>query len=192
MTTKGVYGLVFIGLCVLIIGAATMSPMQTNEGERVVQNDSVPNRRQLRRSFFENRAILVVYGATDKILAEKYRALLEELSHSPESDSWRNASVSFTEASEIDEKEVKEKILYLVGTAAGNPLLKDLTLTIPVKFHKQAFTFNTKEYGARDMNLSVGFYPNPQNDTLPISFLSGNDERKVFQTPLFERIQFCP
>ncbi len=170
-----------IGLCLLAIGVGTMSSLEAHETGVGIENDTTPTPRQLRRSLFERKAVLVVYGATDKALAEQYRTILQELSKSPESDSWRNVSISFKNASEVDETELKEHILFLVGTFEAIPILNDFSRNIPVKFHKAGFAFDTKEYTSQDMNLSVGFYPNPQNDTLPISFLSGNDEKNVFE-----------
>ncbi len=181
MNTKQILWIVFLGLCLLGMGIFTMSSTQASKENRFTENDSLPTRRQLRRSFFEKRAVLVIYGATDTVLSKQYRMLLEELVNSPESDSWRTISVSFKKTSEVDENDLHENVLFLVGTLEGIPLLKDLSKTIPLKFHKDHFVFNDQEFANEDTNVAVSFYPNPQNDTLPISLLSGNNEQLVFE-----------
>lgn len=174
------YVLAFLVLSLLVIGFASLNTTQANEKVEVEENDSLPTRRQLRRSFYEKREVLVVYGTNDKELAGKYRMLLEELSRTVNVNSRRSVSVSSRAASDVRQNELRENIILLVGTPEGNPLLKAATQNIPVQFGQNRFLLNKKEFTSEDMLLSVGFYPNPQNDTLPISLLSGNDEGKVF------------
>ena len=131
--------------------------------------------------FFQKRKVIVVYGTEDDELANKYRQLLEELVKSPIENSRRNVSISFKEASQVDQKVLKENIIYLVGSVEGNSFLKNYSENIQLELGENNFEFNKQKYPAKDMLISVGFYPNPQNDTLPISFLSGNDELKIFR-----------
>ena len=174
------YVLGFIALSIVALGISTMPTTEANDKAAETENDSISNRRQLRRSFFQKREVLVVYGASSEALANKYRALLEELANTPMENSRRNVSVSFKDASNVNQNELRENIVFLVGTPNANPFLKSNTQNIPVEFDDNKFLFDTKKYVSEDMLVSVGFYPNPQNDTLPISFLSGNDEAKVF------------
>lgn len=174
------YVLGFIALSILAVGISTMPTTKANDKASITENDSISNRRQLRRSFFQKREVLVIYGANSEALVNKYRALLKELSKTSMENSRHNVSISFKEASQVNQDELKENILYLVGTPKGNPFLKINTQNIPVEFDESKFQFDTKEYASEKMLVSVGFYPNPKNDTLPISFLSGNDEANVF------------
>lgn len=174
------YVLAFIALSILALGISTMPTTEANDKAGITENDSISKRRQLRRSFFQKRKVLVIYGASSETLANKYRMLLEELANTPMENSRRNVSFSFKKVSQVNKDELKENIVYLVGTAKANPLLKSNTQNIPVEFEENKFRFDTREYVSEDMLVSLGFYPNPQNDTLPISILSGNDEAKVF------------
>jgi len=174
------YVLAFITLSILALGISTLPTTEANDKAAITENDSISNRRQLRRSFFQKREVLIIYGASSETLANKYSTLLEELANSPMENSRRNVSVSFKDASTVNQNELRENIVFLVGTPNANPFLKSNTQNIPVEFEENKFRFDTKEYASEDMLVSVGFYPNPQNDTLPISFLSGNDEAKVF------------
>ncbi len=176
------YVLIFVILGLLAIGVATMPSTEANEQVRAPLNDSVPDRRQLRRNFFAKGAVMVVYGTKDADLARKYRTLMEELLKSSEADSWRNISLSFKDASMVDQKELNENVVFLVGTPKGNPFLKAYVGQLPLAFGENAFRFNNNEYDEGDETLSIAFYPNPQNDSLPISLLSGNNEEKVFNS----------
>lgn len=157
-----------------------MPSTEANEKAMVIKNDSVPSRGQLRNSFFNKRAILIVYGTKDEVLAKKYRTLLEELAQSTETNSWRNVSVAFKDAFTVSERELQENIVFLVGTPEGNPHLGTYSRNIPVAFGENRFRFNAKEYTSRNTVLSIGFYPNPENDSLPMYLLSGNHEETVF------------
>ncbi len=175
------YVIAFIVLSLLVLGLSSIPSTEAKEKMPVTAHDSLPTARQLRQSFFAKRAVLVVYGASDTTLTNKYHTLLEELANSPQGDSRRNVSVTFKEATKVDANELRENIVFLVGTPKGNPLVKTYSQNIPVGLFDDRFVFNTKEYVDRNMLLSLDFYPNPKNDTLPISLLSGTDENQVFE-----------
>ncbi len=181
MKNKGTYVTAIFVLALLTIAFTFLNATQDDDMLAEGIRDSIPTRRQLRRSFFEKRAVLVVYGASEKAISAKYQALLTDLARSPAADSWRNISVSFKEASRVKPQELTENIVYLVGTPKGNPLLTAYEQKLPLSFGEKGFTFQNQAYPGEDMLFSLGFYPNPGNDTLPLSVLSGNDEEKVFE-----------
>jgi len=168
-----------IAPCLFIFGAFSVFQNSTESSTEKVENDSLPTRRQLRGNFFEKRELLVIYGAEDKALSEKYRTLLDSLASIPQDDSWRSMTIRFKEASQISDLEIRENILFLLGTTEGNPLLKRLSKTTPFQLALKQIRFNKKEYNSDDAVLSVSLYPNAENDTLPISFMTGNDEANV-------------
>ena len=169
-----------IAPCLFIFGAFSVMQDTSGTGNELTENDSIPTRRQLRRSFFQKREVLVVYGAEDKKLTDKYKTLLEALSKTPQDDSWRSFAVQFKEASQITDTDIGHNIIYLVGTPKGNPILKRLTDNIPFQLNPDKIRFNQKEYTSDDTVLSISSYPNMENDTLPISILTGMDESKIY------------
>jgi hypothetical protein len=169
-----------IAPCLLIFGAFALRQNSTDDHTTVVENDSLPTRRQLRRSYFQKREILVVYGAEDKKLTKKYKTLLESLSKTPQDDSWRSVAVQFKEASQTTDIDIKNNIIYLVGTLKGNTILKRLTGNIPFQLNPGKIQFNQKEYTSDDTVLSISSYPNKENDTLPISILTGIEESNIY------------
>ena len=144
------------------------------------ENDSIPTRRQLRRSFFQKREILVIYGSKNKELSNRYKILLEKLSSIPRDNSWRSVAVTYKESSQITDSDIKTNIIYLVGTDKGNPILKRLAKNIPFQFQDGKIRYNENELPNDNMILSVGLYPNRVNDSLPISILTGTEEYKIF------------
>ncbi|HMB63851.1 MAG TPA: hypothetical protein VKN36_12305, partial [Eudoraea sp.] len=169
-----------IAPCLLIFGAFAIRQGAFDKETPSVGNDSLPTRRQLRRSFFEKREVLVVYGARDTQLAEKYQSLSHEISRLPRGDSRRNVVIKFKEASQVSDAEVRENILYLVGSPEGNPILEYLTANFPIKLGKTHIRIGAKEYTSKNAVLNISLYPNPANDSLPVSLLTGNDEMEVY------------
>ncbi|MEX0289367.1 MAG: hypothetical protein AB3N14_09680 [Flavobacteriaceae bacterium] len=182
---KRIYWLLLLVLVLLIIGITQMPKMYSAPNADINEKDSIPQKRQLRRSFFQKREVLIIYGADNPALAVKYESLLDEFTNRPEEDSRRRITYAFKEASEVTEKELKENVLYLLGSAKGNSLLETFTQNIPIKINETAIDIDGTSYEDQDALISIGFYPNAMNDTLPVSLLSGNDEEKVFD--LFQK-----
>ena len=180
MKLKMKYVFWIIAPCLFIFGAFSVLQDTSDSGTAVSINDSIPTRRQLRGSFFQKREILVVYGAEDSKLTEKYKNVLEALSKIPQDDSWRSVAIKFKEASQITNTDIETNIIYLVGTAKGNPLLKRLTDNMPFQLAPDKIRFNQKDYTADNTVLSISSYPNIENDTLPISILTGLEESNIF------------
>lgn len=148
----------------------------------LLENDtiSLPTRRELRRNFFNKREILVIFGAENPTLSQKYKTLLQKTSELPQTGRRRNATIRFKNITELTETDIQENALFIIGTSQENPLLKRLTKNIPVSFSDTNITFNLKSYPETSTILSVGFYPNPENNTLPFSFMTGNDAQTLF------------
>lgn len=51
---------------------------------------------------------------------------------------------------------------------------------MPFQLNLDKIRFNQKEYTSDDTVLSIGSYPNMENDTLPINVLTGMDESKIY------------
>lgn len=168
-----------IAPCLFIFGAFSILQNPSEADTVISENEAIPTRRQLRRNFFEKGELLVIYGAKDEALSEKYRTVLDSLARIPKGDSRRNIVINYKEASLIKEKDLRENILFLIGTTDGNPILKRFSDHTPFALRSNRMRFNQKEYTSHDAVLSVSLYPNAENDTLPMSLLTGNDEAQV-------------
>jgi len=151
----------------------------------VLSSDSLPTRRQLRRSYFEKREILVVYGTEDKILKTKYEDLLSKLAEQAKANRRGSINVQYTSIDALQEKDIHNQILFLIGTAKANPLIKRLTRRLPLTFDPSGLNFNNNQFSTTEDILSITFYPNPENRQLPFSFVTGNDDDAIYD--FFER-----
>lgn len=167
-------------LCLLILGIVALQHSPLKQEVTLTENDSLPTRRQLRQSFFEKREVLVAYGAKDKQIAKKYKSLLDSLSKTPQGESRRSISFQYKEASQLNDADIKENILLLVGTPESNPVLERLARHTPFQINRKQINFNKKQYSSDATILSISFYPNTENDTLPVSFLTGIEESRIY------------
>ncbi|NAS32230.1 hypothetical protein GTQ40_14690 [Flavobacteriaceae bacterium R38] len=144
-----------------------------------LEKDSIPTQRQLRRAFFEKRELLIVYEAKDQKLKQKYKSLLDQISQST-TFGRRNITIRYKAASAVNENDLKNNVLLLIGTPASNSMIKRLSVDLPISFSEDQITFNQNTYINNEKLLSILYYPNPENYKLPVSFLIGNDENTVF------------
>ena len=173
------YFLFFLIIPFLLISTGCqVNNAQTTANALGLHTDSIPSKRQLRRSFWEKRELLIVYGAEDQSLKERYKKLLDRISKTAGNSRRGNLKVEYIEASQVEETDLEEKVLFLVGSPEENKFIGQFSRDLPVTFTKGEIHFNNKVF--RDELFSLLFFPNPNNHTLPFSLLSGNDAEEVF------------
>ncbi|WP_424002691.1 glycoside hydrolase family 113 [Maribacter sp. IgM3_T14_3] len=178
---KKKYLLVALFVVVGIVGFAGVQYLPTAENEIISETlDSVATRRDLRRSFFDKREILVVYGAKDTVLQQQYKDILHDLSVLEVSKSWRSVKVNYQNVDEVSEESLKKNIVYLVGAVDENRLIKKYITDTPFQVSKTAIRIGTKEVQNNNSVLGVSFYPSPADSKIPLSFLTGTDAEQVF------------
>ncbi len=171
--------LVFFTLLIVSFASVQYFPF-AEESSRLSKVDSVPTRQDLRRSFFEKREIIVVYAATDTVLAQKYKGLLHELSLEEQTNSWRSTKIIYKNAAAVTEQEIKENTVFFVGSLQEHPTLKRFLGSTPFKVRKNRIVVGDKTYKASNGLLSVSFYPNPLQPDRPFGFLTGHDAASVY------------
>ena len=180
-----------IVLCIFVASSFTTTTKDTaaHQDIKIAQAKtevvSLPTRRQLRRSFFDKREILVIYGATDPTLHKKYKTLLDTINLLPQNGRRRNATIRYKSVVEVTEADIQDHILFLIGTPQEHELLKRFTAAMPIEVTNQGIGLSSKTYHTASDVLSVSFFPNPENNTLPFSFFTGNDANTLFE--FFER-----
>lgn len=178
---KKKYVLFTLVIALLVIGIAGIQFLSGAENDFPVEKlDSIPTKRDLRRSFFEKREIMVVYAAKDSVLNNKYVELLKKLSLQETTNSWRSAKILYKKAGEVTEEELKEHVVFLVGAIHENTILKKYIEQTPFKITKKQIRIGTKKVPNDNSLVSVGFYPSPLKSKLPFSFLTGTNPQLVF------------
>ncbi|MFC3972515.1 glycoside hydrolase family 113 [Maribacter confluentis] len=168
-------------IALLAVGMASVQLMSGAEhAPDVTGLDSVPTKRQLRRSFFDKREIMVVYGTTDSLLAQRYKELLEPLSRQEVTSSWRSAKVTFKNASSVNEEDLHQQVVFMVGAIDEHAVLQRFLANTPFYVDKAKIKIGAKSIANDNALLSVGFYPSPLNPTLPFTFITGTDPTRIF------------
>jgi len=141
---------------------------------KMVDEDRLPTRRELRRAFRNNHRFTMVYPDDEK-LAEFYKARVKAINNGDRLGvKARGISVS-----ELTKEHLENDIIFLVGNFRKDSLLNELQNLLPVEFSEQSFVFNQKTYDASNAIFKLFPYPNPYNQKLPIYLLLGNDNELI-------------
>ncbi|MCC1485368.1 glycoside hydrolase family 113 [Winogradskyella immobilis] len=143
------------------------------------QIDSTITKRQLQRNGFEKRSVLFVFGTKNTALETKYRTLLETASKAPQQGRFSIAT-TYKSVSELTAQDKANNVLFIVGTPEDNPLVKEFSKDLPLNFTKNSLRFNQNTYNKKQDIFSLMSYPNPENNTLPFSLITGNDANAVY------------
>ncbi|WP_339841286.1 hypothetical protein [uncultured Maribacter sp.] len=178
---KKKYLLLILIVALGIVGYAGVEYFPYTENESVFENlDSIPSRRELRRSFFEKREILVVYAAKDSVLSKKYQEILDDLSSEEPTRSRRSAKILYKRADEVTEENLNNHIVFLLGAIQDNHILKKFIAKTPFQINDRQIMIGSNKIDNKNSILSVSFYPNPLMPTMPFSFLTGTNAQQVF------------
>ena len=170
----------FVALFVIIVFAGLHYLLSVENKIIPEALDTIATRRDLRRSFFDKREILVIYGAKDSLLQEQYKKVLHELSLKEVIKSWRSAKVSYNNVDEVSEESLNTSIVYLVGTVDENPLIQKYLSGTPFQMTNTEIKIGTKKVSNNNSILGVSFYPSPADPKLPFSCLTGTNANEIF------------
>ena len=133
--------------------------------------DSLRSRDALYEQFFEDRKLLVVYGASTPHLKEQMRRVLQE-------SSWRwRSEMQIQHVDETTMEDLRQGTFLLVGTPDTNPFLNKLPDTVPVTFSGGGFKFLGKQYREKDV-ISL-MHPSFLNTSYPMFLVAGWDEGEI-------------
>ncbi|MEM8909350.1 MAG: hypothetical protein AAGD05_16000, partial [Bacteroidota bacterium] len=114
--------------------SCTSSGQAKPPAPQVVQN--TPSLSQLKRSIRQERAITVVYGSQEPQLAKAYADLLAPI---PGRSRWLTVDIKSDE--EVSELELKEKIIFLIGSPKSNKIVAQLLKHFPLELNAQHLEF---------------------------------------------------
>lgn len=163
----------------LLVFNCTANSTPVAKPSQTIELEDAPSRWQLRRNFSEKGELLIVYNAENKQALEEYDAFLSNLVKEDLGRRMRNIQIKHKLSSEVSDEEIKNSVLFVVGTAEANTLTKRLTTNLPLKFSEKGVQFNAKEFQEKGDVLSFSYYPNPENNALPFLLLTGNDDTAI-------------
>lgn len=144
--------------------ATTGSTQQSGHRSAVIQ------------AFRDHGKMLVVYEDEDSVYAPLYQ-------------NWWQAKaqeIDFVEilvrpASEVQESELIQHPVFFVGSLTHHPLLRKWLPQLPVQATPEGFLFLDRPYNDPDDVVAISMYPHPEAQPFPMGFLTGNDEKTVYQ-----------
>lgn len=134
----------------------------------------IVSKRQLFEAMREKREVYIVYGSHNKAFSSSYLDFAKALKKNA-----RRTSFFIKKDTEINETDLKEKILFLIGTPNSNQVLKQLSNQLPIQFSDNNLTFGHKVYNSPNAVLSLSYYPNPLQPNLPINIVTGNKDEAI-------------
>ena len=143
--------------------------------------EDVPSRWQLRRNFYDKGEIIIVYDAEDEAVLAEYPTFLKGLAKESLGRRNTNINIKYKRSTELSEEEIKNSVLFVVGTPKANPLIKRLSSKLPVRFTDTGIRFMDNDFNGREEVLSFSYFPNPENNQLPFLRVTGNDDRAILQ-----------
>lgn len=169
----------FFVLLLMTNCTAISSPNSSTSGLEILEDG--PSRWELRRNFYEKGEILVVYNASEQSDVTAYDAFLSSLAKEALGRRNRNIKILHKPSTDVTEEEIKNSVLFLVGTPSTNTLIPRLTKDLPIQYDKDGIQFNKQDFKQGGDLLSFSYYPNPENRQLPFLFLTGNDDKIILE-----------
>ncbi|MEM9819954.1 MAG: hypothetical protein AAF985_02735 [Bacteroidota bacterium] len=166
-------GWIFL-LFINLISCSSTGQTELNDTTNSSTSSHLPTKQQLRQVFRNQGAITIVYGNQDSQLAKAYR---QQLAKEPDRSRWIN--LEFKSEQELTEQELRDKIIYLVGTPRSNGILAQMLDQLPYRCAEGKFHFAGREFSKTGDVLKMAFFPNPYNPRVPINVLTGVDDQSI-------------
>lgn len=82
-------------------------------------------------------------------------------------------------ASQVNDTMLASNALYVIATEHTNSIFSKFNSKLPFSQDEKSFSFNNKTYTSEKDMLQVSFFPNPANDSLPATFITGNSNATI-------------
>lgn len=127
-------------------------------------------RQQLREKLREGKEILLIYPSGKTV----YSNLLEKITESS-----RYYKVRSVTDKEISEQDLKENIVFILGTPSTNSAFQYYLDKQPFLLEEHQFSFDKTTFSKKGDIARLQNYPNPLNPELPFSFIVGQDDATI-------------
>ncbi len=165
----------------LIFNCTANSSTYNEKNNVLVVEEDLPSRWQLRRNFYDKGEILIVYDAEDEAVLSTYPRFLKGLAKESLGRRNTNINIKYKRSTEISEEEIKNSVLFVVGTPNANPLIERLSTKLPMKFTDTGIRFKDIDFNGKEEVLSFSYFPNPENNQLPFLRITGNSDTAILQ-----------
>jgi len=181
-----------IGLCSSQCDQQNTVTDQSSSSISTQLTNDRPSRWQL-YSAYGNNEIIVIYGSNEEHISTKYEAAIKAFKQRISAADQQQLKIRFEEASSVDLGDIKDKIVYIVGTPMSVPLIEYIKQGLPIGIESRGITILDKIYTDEHAVLAMYNYPNPQQSNLPLTLITGNNDEavyEVFEQSLQSGVQF--
>jgi len=112
-----------IGLCSSQCDQQNTVTDQSSSSISTQLTNDRPSRWQL-YSAYGNNEIIVIYGSNEEHISTKYEAAIKAFKQRISAADQQQLKIRFEEASSVDLGDIKDKIVYIVGTPMSVPLIE--------------------------------------------------------------------
>lgn len=151
-----------------------------NKSNEPAQETIRTEKEEMFRDFVRNGALIVYNSNLDSLKNHMYSNFRF----------FRNSlkdKMKFVASSDISETQLKESNLIIIGTPDSNKVLQKIAGTIPLKFTKNGFVFDSIEYSNPKDIVHLMYY-NPFNRSKLCYVISGNNETEILKNINLERV----
>ena len=127
-------------------------------------------------ALWQKKEILLVYGTQNKNAATHYEQLIQQIPKK-----YRFGKLLVKSDSELTKDEIKNNIVYLIGTIQSNKWMAPLLKNFPISVSSQKIQFENNNYDAPKDWLRLSFYPNPYNNQIPFLAAIGNNDLQLLE-----------
>jgi len=113
----------------MMSNCTAISSSEPSSADVITQTD-LPSRWQLRRNFYEKGEILIVYNASDREAVAAYDSFLNTIANEPLGRRNRNVKILHKLSTELTDEEIKNNVLFLIGTPSANTLVSRLATAL--------------------------------------------------------------
>ncbi|MFN0275295.1 MAG: glycoside hydrolase family 113, partial [Chitinophagales bacterium] len=128
---------------------------------------------ELFENYMRKKHMLVICGDNDALFTYMQKYLTSLIPRREE------MTFELRKSSEVTDSMLVNNPLYLIGTNHSNSILQKLSTGLPIKFSDSGFLFDGKNYTGENDIIKVSFYPNPVNDSLPATCITGNSDSAI-------------
>lgn len=162
-------GFFLAGLATLMMAAFKCDELPQAPTSAQAEGDG-PAKRDLRMAFRRAGAVGVVYSTAEPALIAQYEALIDSFKVSMEG---RLPVVSIPDDA-LTPQQARQFPLILMGRNFKSAILDTLLARLPLRLRAAEWAFDGKIYRSPGVSFKLNQYPNPLNDSMPVTVFTGN------------------
>lgn len=165
------------GLLLLLLLSIFSSCNEAGSQNADTADSTLPTRRELYNAIRDAGKIFFVYPSDNKAIAEQYRGLMNNI----ELPNRMQLTVEVASDTILTEDFLRQHPVFLFGDFRQNPFWQRLSSKFPFTQREKSISLGDTQFGSDQHVLKLMMYPNPLNQRLPISVITGTSNEVVYK-----------